>query len=165
MNVMKSIKLFLVLAMFLMVGCGNPDNNGGGNGGNGEEWQSTGKIVGEWELTEWNDSEDNPMRVYIRFNENDTFDLYQRIYSAIWVHYTGTFSLKGSVLKGVYSDGEAWSADYNIAYSTTPLRIRLTNTEDENDVSIYAASEIPENIIEDSTEATNVRSVTLKKFL
>ena len=162
---MKSIKIFLMSAMLLMVGCGDPDNSNTGGGGNGEEWQTTGKIVGEWELTEWNDSEENPMRVYIRFNENNTFDLYQRIYSAIWVHYTGTFSLKDSVLKGVYSDGEAWSADYNIAYSTTPLRIRLTNTEDENDVSIYAASEIPENIIEDSTEATNVRSVTLKKFL
>ena len=149
--------------MLLAVGC-KPDN--GSNGDDpAQEWHTSGQLVGEWELTEWNDSSDNAMKVYLRFNENDTFDMYQRIYSAIWVHYTGTFTLNGSVLKGVYSDGEPWSADYDIAYSNEPLRIRLTNVESGNDVSIYSSTTIPESVIEDCTEATNVRSVVLERFL
>ena len=160
---MKITKIVLMLAMLLAVGC-KPDN-GGGHDDPHQEWHTSGKLVGEWELTDWNDSSDNPMRVYLRFNENNTFDMYQRIYSAIWVHYTGTFTLNGSLLKGVYSDGESWSADYDIAYSDEPLRIRLTNVDNSDDVSIYSSTAIPDSIIEDCTEATNVRSVVLEKFL
>ena len=161
---MKITKIVLMLAMLLAVGC-KPDNGGSNGGDERHEWNTTGQLIGEWELTEWNESSDNAMKVYLRFNENDTFDMYQRIYSAIWVHYTGTFTLNGSVLKGVYSDGEPWSADYNIAYSDEPLRIRLTNVESSKDVSIYSSTTIPDSVIEDCTEATNVRSVTLERFL
>ena len=160
---MKISKILLLFAMILCVGCIDPAPESGGD--KKQEWNTSGEIVGDWELTEWNSSTEIDMRVYIRFNEDSTFDLYQRIYSAIWVHYTGTFTLSNSVLKGVYSDGVAWSADYNIAYSNEPKRIRLTNVENSADMAIYTSNAIPENVIEDCTEATNVRSVTLERFL
>ena len=160
---MKITKILVaILALFAFAAC---EPNGGNNGGGGVDdvWGDTGSPVGEWALTEWNKSKDLPFGVYLRLNEDNTFDLYQHTYTVLWVHYTGTFSLNGTTLSGVYSDGEEWSK-YTIKYNKEAQQIRLTNAE-KNEVSIYTATTIPTEIVEDATEATNVRSVEFEKFL
>ena len=161
---MKFVKIFIIVivALFGFTSCNN-QNNGGEDGGTTSEWSDNGSIVGEWVLTEWNGSKDLPFGVYLRFNEDNTFDLYQHTYTVLWVHYSGTFSLDGTSLTGVYSDGESWQ-HYSIKYNSKSKQIRLTNT-DKNEVSIYSATTIPSEIEEDATEALNVRSVEIEKFL
>lgn len=158
---MKFQTIFFALLLLFAVGCTTP-NQGGGE--ERKEWNSTGTLVGDWVLTGWADtaSED---RIYLRLNEDSTFELYQRVYSVLWMRYTGTFTLNNAVLQGVYSDGQAWGSDYKIEYSDEPLRIRLTSTADDKDVSVYSSTTIPSNVVDDASDALNVRSVVIKRFL
>ena len=166
---MKLAKIFIV-AMVVVLGfiaCGNPNGDNGGGGGSNTTWNDDGSPIGEWVLTEWNGSKDLPFGIYLRLNEDDSFDLYQHTYNVLWVHYSGTFSLKGSTLTGEYSDGTKW-AEYSIQYSDSdPKKIKLTRTSDKDstDVGIYTSTTIPNEIIEDASEAINVRSVAIEKFL
>ena len=161
---MKITKILVaILALFAFAAC---EPNGGNNGGGGVDdvWGDTGSPVGEWALTEWNKSKDLPFGVYLRLNEDNTFDLYQHTYNVVWIHYTGTFSLNGSTLSGVYSDGESWTTDYTIKYNkiADPKQISLTSTDN---VGIYTATSIPDAVVDQATEATTVRSVAIEKFL
>ena len=161
---MKFAKIFIVaiVALFGFTACNEPNPGGSGNNST-SEWNDKGTIIGEWVLTEWNGSQDLPFGVYLRFNEDNSFDLYQHTYSVLWVHYSGTFSLNDTTLSGVYSDGENWQ-QYSIKYNSKSKQIRLTNL-DNSEVSIYSATTIPSEIEEDATEALNVRSVEIEKFL
>lgn len=167
---MKISKIFIVtIALLFGLSACTPNNNNGGNGGGGTdiEWSTVGNPIGEWKLVEWNNSKDLPFSVYLCLNEGNTFDIYQHTYSVLWVHYHGTFSLEGSLLQGTYSDGESWGGAYTIEYSEEPKLIRLTRTYESGatDVSVYEASKVPAEIIDDATEATNVRSVAVERFL
>ena len=162
---MKITKIFVaILALCAAVAC-NP-NNGGNNGGGGVDdiWGDNGSPVGEWALTEWNKSNDLPFGVYLCLNEDNTFDLYQHTSNVLWVHYTGTYSLKGNTLSGVYSDGESWANDYPIKYNKVaePKQISLTST---GNVGIYTATTIPDAVIDQATEAVVARSVATERFL
>lgn len=157
-------RFFIVLiAIIGFIACGSPDNNDNKK----TEWSSNGSPIGEWELAQWNDSKDLPLGVYLRLNEDNTFDIYQHTYTVLWVHYSGTFSLEGTTLRGTYSDGESWGGDYTIEYSLEePKKIRLTriNNSGNKDVGIYVETTIPTEIQEDATEAINVRSVAVERF-
>ena len=163
---MKITKIFVaILALFAIVAC-NPNNGGntGGGGNTNDTWSDSGSHVGEWALTEWNDSKNLPFGVYLRLNEDNTFDLYQHTYNVVWIHYTGTFSLNGSTLSGVYSDGESWTTDYTIKYNkiADPKQISLTSTDN---VGIYTATTIPDAVIDQASEAVEARSVATERFL
>ena len=161
---MKITKIFVaILALFAIVAC-NPNNGGntGGGGNTNDTWSDSGSPVGEWALTEWNDSKDLPFGVYLRLNEDNTFDLYQHTSSVLWVHYTGTYSLNGNTLKGEYSDGVEWN-DYTIKYNNKePKQIKLTSS---NSVGIYTATTIPDAVIDQASEAVEARSVATERFL
>lgn len=164
---MKITKIVLaVLALCAIVAC-NPDNNyNGGNENNTDiTWSDSGSLVGEWVLTEWNSSTDLPMGVFLSLNEDNTFVLYQHTSNVLWKKYEGKYTLKGNTLSGVYSDGEEW-ADYTIKYNNgNTKQIKLTREGDTEDVSIYTATEIPAEVIDQSSEALNVRSIIIEKFL
>ena len=161
---MKISNIFVAIVVLCTIVACNP-NSGSGNGGQtNSTWSDTGSLVGEWALTEWNGSKELPMGVYLRLNEDNTFDLYQHTSNVLWVHYTGTYSLNGTTLSGVYSDGESWATDYTIKYNkiAEPKQISLTSS---NNVSIYTETSIPDAVIDQATEAVVVRSVEGERFL
>jgi hypothetical protein len=165
---MKFSKIFVaIMVLCAIVACKpTPDpGNGGGNGDN-NTWSDTGSPVGEWVLTEWNGSTELPMGVYLRLNEDNTFDLYQHTSSVLWSHYSGVFSLQGTTLTGKYADGTNW-AEYTIKYNekAEPKQIKLTRKDDAKDVAIYSATEIPAEVEEQASEATTTRSTSVEKFL
>ena len=105
---MKITKIFVaILALCAFAAC-EPNNGNNGGGGVDDIWGDNGSPIGEWVLTEWNNSKDLPFGIYLQLNEDNTFDLYQHTSNVLWVHYTGTYSLNGTTLSGVYSDGESW---------------------------------------------------------
>ena len=161
---MKITKIFVaILALCVFAAC-EPDSGNNGGGGVDDIWGDNGSPVGEWSLTEWNGSQDLPFGVYMRFNDDKSFDLYQHTSNVLWVHYTGTYSLNGTTLSGVYSDGESWATDYTIKYNkiAEPKQISLTSS---NNVSIYTETSIPDAVIDQATEAVVVRSVEGERFL
>lgn len=165
---MKLSKIFVIVLVAVLgfTACNTPNNGDNNGGGSTTQWSDSGSPIGEWVLTEWNGSKDLPMGVYLCLSEDNKFDLYQHTYNILWVHYSGTFSLKGSTLTGKYSDGTDWN-EYTIKYNSSvePKQIKLTRKGDDTDVAIYTATEIPDEIVDQASEATAVRSVAIEKFL
>jgi hypothetical protein len=159
---MKLTKIFFAVIALLAVAC-NP--NGGQGGNSGTKWENSGSLIGEWSLSSWAGSADAAPKVYIVFNEDQTFDMYQQSYSVIWFRYDGTWSLNGTTLSGKYSDGTPWNCDYTVAYSLSPKLIRLTSKSDSADVTIYESERIPDTIIDEAQNPEAVRSVKLQRFL
>lgn len=161
---MKISKIFVaILALCTFAACEpNNGNNGGGEVDN--LWSDSGSPVGEWVLTKWNGSDELPFGVYMRLNEDNTFDLYQHTSNVLWVHYTGTYSLNGTTLSGVYSDGENWAKSYTIMYSkqAEPKQIMLHSSNDEG---IYTETTIPDAVIDQATDAVVARSSEGERFL
>ena len=165
---MKISKIFVItIALLFGLSACTPNNNGGNNGGTKLTWHKAGNPIGEWKLIEWNNSKELPFGVYLCLNSDNTFDIYQHTYSVLWVHYHGSFSLEDSLLRGTYSDGQEWGGTYSIEYCEEPKLIRLTRTHDSGttDVCIYEASKVPNEVVDDATEATNVRSIVIERFL
>lgn len=161
---MKLTKIFLAVVALFAFAC-HPNNGNGGSNGGEVKWENSGSIVGEWELTQFDNSDNAKPRVYIVFNEDNTFELYQQQYTVVWVRYNGTFALNGTTLSGVYADGTPWASNYTIAYSQEPKQIRLTRTEDKNDVAIYSATIVPAEVVDEARDPDAVRSVEIERFL
>ena len=119
------------------------------------KWSKHGSIIGSWKLTTWCE-EESVNQVYMDFHENNTFDLYQKTYSVVWFHYKGTYSLNDNILTGVYSDGIAWGAEYNVLYGID--EICLIRKSDNSDIAIYTKETIPDHIIEEAKDPNSTRS-------
>lgn len=142
---MKNIKtiLFSLAAMFALAGCGEttktetPDVSGG-------------SIVGEWHLVSW--SSLDAADIYLSFDNDGSFDIYQRLYKPTYSHYEGTYRISGDTLSGTYSDGTAWSnASYVIGFSDNGNRLTLTGTT-AGDTAVYAKEPIPSYILSGEME-------------
>ena len=161
---MRITKMFLAVAALLIVAC-KPNGGSGSGTTNGPKWENSGSVIGEWSLNSWAGNEEAAPKVYIVFNEDNSFDMYQQSYSVLWFHYDGVWSLNGTTLSGTYTDGTPWVSSYTVAFSKEPKLIRLTKQGDKDDVSIYSATEIPDDIIDESRDPEAVRSVALQRFL
>jgi hypothetical protein len=165
MNGMKLTKIFLAVIALLTIACNN--NGGGSSSSPAIDWGSEGTIVGEWNLNSWADSTEARPQIYIAFNEDGTFELYQQQYSVVWLRYSGTYTLTGRTLKGSYTDGTPWACDYEVDYGTEgeAKYLKLTSATDSADVAIYGSCEIPTEIVDESRDPEAVRSVAIKRFL
>lgn len=85
--------------------------------------------------------------IYVSFNDNGTFDLYQRLYSPVYEHLTGSWTLNEGLLSGTYEDGEPWHADYNVLIRSTGNEMILTATYNADDKATYVRAEIPDEIL------------------
>ena len=74
-------------------------------------------IVGEWQLTEMTGYEASAIpSVYMDFTAEKTFDIYQKVGSVSrFRKYSGTYSVAGSIVTGVYNDGEKWGSAYRVS--------------------------------------------------
>ena len=147
---MKAFKIFAlaILAAMTIVGCEPKAPNG-----------EKGELSGEWVLTSWNEAEPE-FNVYVDFNPEGTFAIYQQVWSFDYECFTGTYTVNGDIVTGVYEDGSNWACGYKFAKSGDTLT--MYSQEDQSVVSIYTKCEIPQSIIE---EATATRSTEVVPFL
>lgn len=82
------------------------------------------KIVNAWQIVEYAGAEAR-FDVFIEFNNGGEFELYQRIYSNDYEKLTGTYTLEGDALTGVYSNDVEWNHSYTVKIAESPLRLRL----------------------------------------
>ena len=157
---MKNIKIFGLFLVMLAAfsGCGKSDNNGGGGNENGD-----GTIVGQWHLISWSGTA-AAADVYISFAEKGTFDLYQRVYSPEYVHYTGNYSYSDDRLSGKYSDNVAWASDYKVSFSTDGNQMTLTSTKSSTDISVYQKATIPDEILSGELSASQQSRADKEEF-
>ena len=90
----KFIYIFVALLLVVTPGCKK----------NGSEATTATKLVGQWHCIaeELNVAED--IDVYVEFMADKSFNLYQKIGQGRHRHFTGTWSVSGDVLSGLYAD-------------------------------------------------------------
>ena len=92
-------------------------------------------LVGQWELEEIVPATKaamigtEPISVTICFGEDYVFHLYQRIGNAFTETFDGTWSLEGTRLTGIYSDGKPWGEEYDITFKddNNTLEMKTSN--------------------------------------
>lgn len=153
---MKTLKIWSLVAMLFMglTAC---------NGGNDDVPPAAGieKIVNEWVLATWNGT-DAPFTVYIDFNEDDTYEMYQLIYGDYYVKFSGMYHISGDILTGTYDDGNIWKSGYKVTLLNDGKVLTLDSQEDISIRSEYDATVIPEDV---KLEASTTRAVDVEPFL
>lgn len=149
---MKSLKILsmMLLLAATLVGCDKDNTPSGG---------VNSKVVGEWMLTEWN-GEATEFNVYLDFNSDATFAIYQQVWTLDYELFEGTFKTSGEILTGTYADGTNWASGYKFAVDGDKLT--MYSQEDQSVTSVYTKCEIPEEVI---SEATTTRSWEVVPFL
>ena len=118
-----------------------------------------GVLSGEWVLTSWNETAPE-FNVYIDFNDDDTFEIYQQVWSFDYELYTGTYTVTGDIVTGIYSDGSIWASGYKFVKDGDTLT--FYSQEDQSVTSVYTKCEIPAEI---KAEATTTRALEVVPFL
>lgn len=116
---------------------------------NEAEQGTDGSVIGHWHLESWDN--ESYADVYVAFDEDGTFDLYQRVYSPYYEHLTGTYSQEGRKLAGTYDDGTSWAGNpYSLLFFDNGNTMKMTRLSNPDDVSVYRKSSIPKDIVSGS---------------
>ena len=130
------IILFAVLAM-IVAACGGKNDEKKGL-----------DISGQWELidieTKAAQIGEAEIQVYIEFNKDNTFNLWQMIGAGRFEKMTGTWTLNQNLLTGKYSDGKAWGANYEVGIESGNLV--MTEMKTGKETCIYRKCTIPSDI-------------------
>ena len=147
---MKSFKILsLAFVMLLaLVGCESKVNGG-----------KKQTVVGEWTLVQWNEATPE-FHVYIDFNADGTFEMYQQVWSFDYEYYNGKYSLNGDVMTGTYADGTPWACAYRV--NVVDGQLIMYSQEDKSVTSVYEKCTIP---VEIKSEATATRAMEVVPFL
>ena len=149
---MKSLKIvsWAMLLLVALTGCGDKEKPKPGE---------KSVVAGEWSLVQWNDATPD-FHVYIDFNSDGTFQMYQQVWSFDYEFFEGMYTLTGDVLTGKYADGTAWACGYRV--SIVDGQLFMYSQEDTPVTSVYEKCTIPEQI---KIEATTTRSADVVPFL
>ena len=159
---MKNLKIWSLAMMFILAltSCGNEPDGPAPRPIPGD----LKGIVDEWALATWSNAEVT-FNVYIDFNEDGTFSMYQQVYSLDYVLYEGTYSLSDDILTGMYSDGQSWACGYKVDITVDndgAKLMTLFSQEDQSISSVYSNTTIPEEV---KAEAAQTRSEEIVRFL
>lgn len=132
---MKKILAFVALmAGLLLTACG--------------EKEEPLNIIGTWSLktvqTKAASMGGTSVDVYIVFNEDNSFSLYQKVGSAgRYSSYSGTWTLTGTSLSGKYSDGKSWGSTYEVSQDKEHTTLVLSSAGEEYS---YAKASLPAEV-------------------
>ena len=139
-----------MLLVMTVVGC-KPDVNGPAG--------AKGELSGEWVLTSWNEATPE-FHVYIDFNADGTFAMYQQVWSFDYELFEGNYVINGDIVTGTYTDGTSWACGYK--FKREDSKLTMYSQEDKSVASVYEACEIPAEI---KAEAEATRAMEVVPFL
>lgn len=102
-------------------------------------------IIGTWNLktvqTKAASMGGTSVDVYVVFNEDNSFSLYQKVGGAgRYSSYSGTWTLTGTSLNGKYSDGKSWGSSYEVSQDKERTTLVLSSVGEEYS---YAKASLP----------------------
>ena len=136
-NTMKKFISNLIFATFVALGlasCSKTDKN-------------LEKLSGEWY---WQGTEAGvELEVYVAFEKDNTFDLFQKIGDGAYRVYSGTYTLTPGadglyILSGEYSDGTPWGAEYAVLSSSNDTMVLTAGDVTETYTRVTGG--IPEDV-------------------
>lgn len=155
---MKRIGLVLLAGIMIFSACGKNDKPN-------KQPSPDGSVIGSWHLVSWTGSA-VVQDVYLSFDEDGSFDLYQRVETPYYGHFDGSYTLKGANMEGTYSDGEAWKGNpYKISFSDKGKTMSMTRSSNTADVSVYVQASIPQDILSGSLGSKAAFQVSTFRFL
>lgn len=103
--------------------------------------------VGEWNYADPGYGAD----IRVSFEEEFTFNLYQKVGDGRYRHYSGTWSVEENIISGSYSDGSGWGSSYSLEFVDDDTMI-MTALNESDDEMTYFREEIPASIKENVVE-------------
>ncbi len=116
-------------------------------------------VEGEWELTNIETRAvkigSDEVEVYLSFEADRTFEIFQIIGSGRYRRYTGTWTLGGTTLSGKYSDGSSWGSIYAVELADNTLTLTSTassasTADKKTEVEVYTRTAIPSAVRKDA---------------
>ena len=83
-------------------------------------------IVSKWHLISVSGQSSTP-EVYVEFEQDLSFELYQKVGEGRYRKYTGSYTVTESIVSGTYSDGEKWGSDYEASFDGDNLVLTAQN--------------------------------------
>lgn len=103
-------------------------------------------ITGEWNLirieTKSAQIGDQTVDVYIAFEADKTFNMYQMLGAGRYKAFSGTWTLMETTLSGRYSDGSAWGSTYEVSVDGNTM-VLTGNGE----IDTYTRRSIPASVV------------------
>lgn len=130
-TIMKRIA-YIIIAALAVISCGKNEDTQTLEQSLCNEWHSTSLTI--------------QADIYLDFNSDKTFEMFQQIGQGAYRLYRGTWKLDGDVLSGKYNDGESWAAKYKISVSGNVLKMLAENCDAEE--SEFASATIPAKVRE-----------------
>lgn len=101
-------------------------------------------IVGEWLYTD--EEAGQEIEVYLSFDVDDSFEVFQRIGAGAHRYRTGTYYVDGDYVTGVYADGTPWASDYIVFFAGDEMVMKSVQSEDY--YAVYRKARIPAEVRE-----------------
>ena len=149
----KTIYIVLAaLGLCLFAGCGSSDK---------EKVSPTAKLlVGEWQLKTWTGETPQDFDIYLSFDADNTFEIYQRLAEVKYQKFTGSYQVQNDVLIVQYSGGKIFGSTYDLTFneSGSTLTLTLTSSTNVTEVIVYERSTIPNSVKEGAAVMKSTRS-------
>lgn len=129
--------MFIAAMMIVLAGCKEKD-------------EVKHKIVGEWYYTDEESGQD--LEIYVAFNVDFTFELYQKIGEGAFRRLTGKYEVDRTLVTGYYSDNTPWASDYNVSF--VDGNMVMTSTSADSYTITYNKQRIPDEVKELSVDMT-----------
>lgn len=127
----RILYMFAALALLMTTGCKKDE----------KPVDYKGLLPGEWHCAAVEFGAD----VYVSFEKDGDFDLYQMLGQGRYRHYTGSWSIEGDILSGTYSDGTAWGSSYKMSFSGKDSMV-LTAQNGSEEAMTYSRESIPSEV-------------------
>ncbi len=159
---MKKFGIFMaaaVIALISAVSCTEPTKS--------NENVAYAAIEGEWHMTSWSGEMSESIDLYVKFDADRTFVLYQKLKTQYFVKYAGQYSIADNVLTGVYDDDKPFNSSYNVDFNSDNTRLTLSSREYPDDITIFAREPIPSTVVDGTRSLTShgEKVLNIKKFL
>lgn len=147
--IMKKI-LYMIIAAALLVftGCREKD-----------EVQH--RIVGEWLYS--TEESGQAIEIYVAFNIDWTFDMYQKIGEGAHRYYKGNYEVERTLVSGSYSDGTPWASDYDVSFLNGDMIMK--SVQNDGYSITYKKAKIPAEVRDHCVVVTKSSEEGIAAFL
>lgn len=130
--------IITIISAMLLSGCGN----------SGKEEQPL-DISGQWELmdimaTKAAQIGGQQVEVFIEFDSDNTFRMWQKLGEGRHRKYSGTWTLTEDILTGKYSDGKNWGSSYQV--SVTGGNLYMSEQAQTLETYVYRPCTLPSGL-------------------
>ena len=142
---MKRIGLFAAMALLCLLATACPEV---------EPEEEKLDVTGQWQLNRIDTKVqvgDQTVEVYVAFNGDGTFELFQMLGTGRYRRYTGNWTLNDKLLDGSYTGGESWASSYEISMDANRSQLVMTATNG-GDVLTYRKQTIPDDVRNNALE-------------